>query len=275
MACFRSLRQIGAAAVACAVLAAAAVGCGSSSTDSTSSAPTRPAALGFESLREAVLRGAARDWASGTQIGGPEFEACLQLRLKPALDRDELASPVQVYRREGGQQFVAQALNTLAAPLATRCGGRGYAPEMIEASRALRFGRLRGGALDRLGVSYGPYLGVRCRVANSPLCDRVGIDIVFKRKVSAVLASIGCRAIDLRTPGMHDGIRGKDWVGTFENAGMSRKGSPLYIRPNGRAAGRWAGNPPVYAPIQVSVTYADGHRVNATFPHVFLSPGWG
>lgn len=241
----------------------------------TAAPPVGPRTVSFQALRKAILQGAATDFANGTGVGPPHFEGCLQAKLRRTLDDAELASLVQVYRRRGGQQFTAQALSALAAPLGDRCGGRRFVPEMIAASEALRFGRPAGRALRRLAVTYGPYIGVRCRQANSTRCERIGIDIVLKKPVVHVSAWIAGRRISLTTPGLHDGVRGKDWVGFLANAGLAKKGSPLYIHPNGRNSGIWGGNPPVYVPIRVAVTYADGHRRSGTFPHVFLSPGWG
>jgi hypothetical protein len=129
-------------------------------------------------------------------------------------------------------------------------------------------------ATSRLAAGYGPYLGVRCHRANSPRCDRVGLDIVLRRRAAAVSASIGGRRLRLRTPGLHNGVRGRDWVGTLRNAGLGRRGSPLHI-PNDGAAGAWAGDPPVYVTIRVTATDAGGGRHSRLFPHVFLSPGWG
>jgi hypothetical protein len=94
----------------------------------------------FEGIREAVVRGTGRDFAQGTGIGGPAFEACLRGLLREALDRATITGLLQLYRMPDGQPFAAQALNRLAAPLAARCGHRAYVPELVEASRGLRGG---------------------------------------------------------------------------------------------------------------------------------------
>jgi hypothetical protein len=270
-----------------AIAAAAASGCGSAPAPTTAGpipatvasprrvSPVRPESKDFPQLREAVLRGAVKDFAEGTGIGGADYQGCVLAQLRKALDRPALARLVQVYRRPDGQQFSAQALNALAAPLGARCGHRWYVPELIAASRGLSRGRLAGGAVKRLGITYGPYLGVRCRSANHHGCDLVGVDVVFRRPASRVLALLGDRRLRLHTPGMHDGVRYRDWVGNLANAGMDRPGSPFQIPGNGRASGVWAGYPPVYVPVEFRVTYRDGRRARALLPRVFLSPGWG
>ncbi len=297
------------AALALTAVAALASGCGSSASDParsasgssggpTSEASTSPAAgsetaavasgavagqgtgarsAGAEErqrLREAIVRGEARDYASGTRVGGPAFQACLKGSLRAALDAPTLARLVQVYRRPDGQPFSAQALNALAGPLGAGCGHRAYVPEMINASQALAAGALTGASVGRLGVAYGPYLGVRCLRAGRIGCDRVGIDIVFSRAARSVVAVLDGRHLPLHTPGMHTGVRRHDWVGTLDNAGMTTRGSPFWIGDT-YGPGKWAGYPAVYVPIEFRVAYADGRRARARFGKVFLSPGWG
>jgi hypothetical protein len=274
-------------AIGLIIAAATASGCGSASTSTAGgqiastvaslqrAAAARSESEGFQRLRAAVLRGAARDFAVGTGVGGADYEQCVLGLLRESLDRPALARLVQVHRRPDGQQFSAQALNALAAPLGARCGHRWYVPELIDASRGLGRGRLVGGAVKRLGITYGPYLGVRCRRANHHGCDLVGIDVVFRHAATRVLALIGDRRLRLRTPGLHDGVRFRDWVGTLSHAGLERPGSPFQIPDNGRAAAVWAGSPPVYVGVEFAVTYADGHHARALLPRVFLSPGWG
>ena len=237
--------------------------------------PVGPRTVGFRALRRAILRGAAADFTAGTGVGPPRFEQCLQSNLRGALDKNELESLIGVYRRPGGQQFTAQALNALAAPLGDRCGGRRFVPEMISASMALRYGSLEGTSINRLVIGYGPYVGVSCQAANSPSCDRVGIDFVLKKEAVRVTASIAGRRVKLRTPGLHNRISNRDWVGFLSNVGMARKGSPFYIPDNGRANGVWDGNPPVYLPVRITATYADGRKLTRLLRHIFLSPGFG
>lgn len=249
--------------------AAIAIGCGSAAS------PPGGKGEGFAGVRAAVVHGAARDFAVGTGVGGPRYEACVLGRLRAALDRPTLVRLVQVYRRPGGQQFAAQALNDLALPLGARCGHRFYVPELVEASRGLAKGRLAGAAVRQLGVAYGPFLGVRCRRANRIGCDRVGIDVVLRRPASRVVAAVGARRLPLRTPGMHSGVVRHDWVGTFSHAGIGRPGSPFQPADGRRVRAFWAGYPPIYVTVGLRVRYADGQRAAAVFPRVFLSSGWG
>jgi hypothetical protein len=286
MAPLDSARPLLVAAILGASLVTAS-GCGSASTeaDSTSAgaaavglkreAGERERAGYFKRLRDAVLRGAARDFALGSGIGGPAFESCVRGLMREALDRPTIIRLVLVYRRPHGQQFAAQALNGLAAPLAASCGHRTYVPELVEASRGLRAGRPTGAAVRTLGVTYGPYLGVRCWQADHIGCETVGIDVVFSAAATRVVAMIGDRRLRLHTPGMHSGAPYRDWVGTLTAAGMSRPASPLHVRGYGRGDGIWAGNPPVYVPVELRVRFADGRSAAALFPAVFLSPGWG
>jgi len=151
----------------------------------------------------------------------------------------------------------------LSALLLAGCGGgSGNTPAIGGAGRSEA----------RLAVTYGPYLGVRCRQPNVTRCDRVGIDVVLKVRAIGVSASIGGRRISLGTPGFHNGVSGRDWVGDLAPAGLARKGSPLNT---GSAGGHWAGDPPVYVPIRITAAYGDGSRRSMTFPRVPLRPGWG
>ena len=222
-----------------------------------------------------MVRGAGRDFATGTGVGGRRYESCVLTGLREALDRRTLTRLVQVYRRRDGRGFAAQALNRLAAPLGARCGHPYFVPELVEAARGLRVVHLVSAGAERLGITYGPYLGVRCRRAYHHGCDLVGIDVVFRRPATGVLAVIGDRRLRLHTPGKHNRVRFRDWVGTLANAGLARPGSPLRIPGNGRASRIWAGYPPVYVPVEFDVAYADGRHVRALIPNVFLSPGWG
>lgn len=117
------------------MLALPVSGCG------TAAGPAPASGAGFGRLRDAVVRGAGRDFAEGTGIGGPAFEACVRRLLREALDRGTIRRLVRIYRMPDGQPHAAQALNGLAAPLAARCGHRTYVPELVEASRGLRGGR--------------------------------------------------------------------------------------------------------------------------------------
>jgi hypothetical protein len=237
-------------------------------------AASTPKAAETWRLRDAVVRGLGRDFAAGTGVGGPAFESCLEALLREALDRPTLTRLVQVYRRPDGQAYAAQTLNILAGPLAARCGHRYLVPEMVDAADGLRGGKLLGAAVRKLGVTYGPYLGVRCRRPGHIACNRVGIDVEFGHAATAVVAVLGGRHLRMRTPGMHSDVRYRDWVGTLTDAGLTTVGSPLAID-HTYGPRRWSGYPPVYVPIEFRVTDADGARARAQFSHVLLSPGWG
>ena len=137
----------------------------------------------------------------------------------------------------------------------------------------------RAGHLPATGVearlSYGPYIGVTCRLANSTRCDSVGIDLVLRREATAVTARVAGRKLRLRTPGLHTGVAGKDWVGYLDRVGLDRRGSPFHVDSYGRSRTTWAGYPPVYLPVELEISYPGGGRVTGTLPRVSLSPGWG
>ena len=242
----------------------------------------RPGSWGREialsSLRDKILRGVAADYKAGTGVGPRRFGLCLRLGLRRALTGAQLESLAAVYRRPSGRQFVAQALNRLAAPVGDSCGGRQFVPEMIAASTGFAKVDLSELRVRRPGIVYGPYMGVSCPRANSTGCDRVGFDLVLRRRAVAVAASVVGHSIHLISPGPvphNAGADGRDWGGYFDDVGLSRKGSPFRIPANGRARGVWAGQPAVYLPVRVVATYPDGRRVAFVFPRVFLSPGFG
>jgi hypothetical protein len=121
-------------------------------------------------------------------------------------------------------------------------------------------------------------MGVSCPRPNSTHCDRVGFDLVLRRRAVAVTASVVGHSIHLSSPGPvphNGGAGGRDWGGYLGGVGLSRRGSPFQIPANGRARGVWAGQPPVYLPVRVVATYPDGRRAAFVFPRVLLSPGFG
>jgi len=271
------------------VMAAALAGCGSSGPDAGSGAGSTTAVSRPESgsgtvqdrraalerlatherrvaylnrVRDAVVHGAGADFAMGTGIGGPPFEACVKGLLREALDGPTIADLVAVYRRPDGGAYAAQALNALAAPLAARCGHRYWVPELVEAARGLHSAAPIGAALKKLGVTYGPYLGMRCSRYGYGRCERVGIDVVFGHAATRVVAIAGSEAIRLRTPGRHNGVPHHDWVGIFTGADFPRRSHDR-------------DQVLVYVPVQLRVRFATGRRARAVFPHVLLSPGWG
>ena len=152
--------------------------------------PVRDRIVSTEHLRRAILRGLGRDYLGGTQVGPPSFGLCLQRGMRRLLDEQELSSLTSVYRRPAGQQFTAQALNELAMPVGDRCGGRQYVPELIDASIAFRAGRLEAHRAPGLGVLHGPHVGVACRAPNSTRCDRIGFDVLLRRRAVATYPGV-------------------------------------------------------------------------------------
>jgi hypothetical protein len=278
------MKHTGLAAIALLSVALFLSACGGSSEPPPVQAEVtvRPGSWGREvvlsRLRDKVLRGVAADYRAGTGVGPRRFGLCLRLGLRRALTGAQLDRLAAVYRRPSGRPFVAQALNRLAVPVGDSCGGRQFVPEMIAASAG--FGKVDLGELrsPRPGVAYGPYIGVSCAQANSTGCDRVGFDLVLRRRAVAVAASVAGRSIHLTSPGPvpHNAdAGGRDWGGFLGDVGLGREGSPFRIPANGRARGAWAGQPPVYLPVRVVATYPDGRRAAFVFPRVFLSPGFG
>ncbi len=241
----------------------AATAGGSSSATSGSGPGNSARAAYFDHVRDAVVRGAGRDFSVGPGIGGPDFEACLKGELGAAPDPPTISSLATVYRRPGGSAFTAQILNAIASPLATRCGHRYWVPELTGAARGLSFSHDTGVAVRTLGVTYGPYLGARCRKAYSRHCGRVGVDVVFRRPAAGVVAYIGGQKTRLVTPGLHSGVTNHDWVGTFTRARFTPPG-PFN-----------SDDEPLYVAIELRVIFAGGRHAHALFPRVLVAPGWG
>jgi hypothetical protein len=245
-----------------AVVGVVLAGCGAGASSSSPVASSQGRVAYLDRVRDAVVHGAATDFALGTGIGGPSFEACVKGSLRGALDGPTIGNLVAVYRRPQGVAYAAQALNALAAPLAAACGHRSWVPELVEAARGLRSAAPIGAAIQKLGVTYGPYLGMRCSNAGYGRCERVGIDVVFGHAATRVVALAGGEAIRLRTPGQHNRIRYRDWVGTFTSVDFPRRN---HHRDQAL----------VYVPVELRVHFADGRRARALFPHVLVSSGWG
>ena len=130
--------------------------------------------------------------------------------------------------------------------------------------RELRSGSSTSVAAKTLGVTYGPYLGKRCRHVAYPACELIGIDVVFGHAATRVLAIAGDQRITLRTPGRHNGITYRDWVGTFTRTGLAQRH---------RSANR--SGELLHVPVELRVTFATGRTARALFPHVLVSSGWG
>jgi hypothetical protein len=216
----------------------------------------------LDRVRDAVIHGATVDFALGTGVGGPSFEACVKAGMREALGAPTIGNLVVVYRRPHGTAYAAQALNALAAPLAASCGHRYWVPELVEAARGLRSAAPIGAAIEKLGVTYGSYLGMRCRHVGYGRCGRFGIDVVFGHAATRVVATVGPQTIRLRTPGRHNGVEYRDWVGTFTHADLPPRR-------------RHRDQDLVYVGVELRVHFADGRRARALFPHVLVSSGWG
>lgn len=239
-----------------------AIGCGSGASEQRSGqGREKVAPTDYQAMRDKVLLGLAKDFRASTRVGPPRYGLCVRLGMRQALTQEQLGRLVAIYRRPGGQQLAAQALNALAAPVGAECGGAKYVPELVTASEAVGgdypLARL-GIAARRLGLTYGPYLGVTCRQAGATGCDSVGVDVVLRRDARAVTAWVGGRRLVMRTPGLHTGRAGRDWVGYLDRVGLGGPGSPA-----------------VYLPVRLEILYPDETTMADTLPHVLLSPGWG
>lgn len=234
--------------------------------------------LSEEVLRGKVVTGVGEDFRGGTHAGPQGFGLCMRLGMRRALDKPVLQRLLSVSRRPRGTAFAAGALNDLAVPVGDACGGRQFVPELTHAAAALRGARIVDTRAHKLGLEYGPYIGVSCHRASRVSCDRIGFDLVLRRQARSVYAEVAGRPIRLVTPGPvpHDADAvGRDWGGYLENVGLQREGSPFYIQPVSKTYGVWAGEPPVYLPVKIVVTYPGGRRETLKIPPAFLSPGFG
>jgi hypothetical protein len=157
-------------------------------------------------------------------------------------------SPV---RRSPGQPLLILA--TVLALALMAYGGSGASSEPSPTAP-------KGAAIEKLGVTYGPFRGRRCRHVHRG-CGLVGIDIVFAHPATRVEAIAGSQTIRLRTPGQHSRVPYHDWVGTFTRTGFARTPHPHRDL--------------VYVPVELRVRFADGHHASALFPHVRVLSGWG
>ena len=234
--------------------------------------------LSEEVLRSKVVTGIGEDFREGTHAGPKGFGLCVRLGMRRVLDKPVLQRLLQISRRPDGTAYAARALSDLAVPVGDACGGRQFVPELTGAAAALRGARIVDSRAHRLGLEYGPYIGVSCHRASRISCDRIGFDLVLRRQARSVYAEVAGRPIRLVTPGPvpHDADAvGRDWGGYLEEVGLQREGSPFYIQPVSKTYGVWAGEPPVYLPVKIVVTYPGGRREALKIPPVFLSPGFG
>lgn len=88
-----------------------------------------------DKVRRRVIFGAKRDFRNAVHVP-PGFESCVLPRFRHALSRGRLGILRRIYVHHD-QPKAAQALNDLAAPLADRCGGRRWMPELVAASKGL------------------------------------------------------------------------------------------------------------------------------------------
>jgi hypothetical protein len=262
-----------------AVLVLVLAGCGGSGrTPTAAEAPPNAGPQSEEVLRSKIVTGVGEDFRGGTQAGPKGYGICIRAGIGRALDRATLRRLLTVSRRSRGAAFAAQALNAIAVLIGGACGGRRFVPELVHAAAALRGARLVDSRAHRLGLEYGPYLGISCPRPSRRACDRIGIDLVLRRQARSVAAIVARRRVQLVTPGPipHDaGAVGRDWGGFLEDVGLGREGSPFHIPPGGRSPDRWGGQPPVYLPMRVAIVYPGGRRETLRMPPVFLSPGFG
>jgi hypothetical protein len=139
-------------------------------------------------------------------------------------------------------------------------------------------------------VLSGPvYLGVRCPIANSIACDRVGLAVSLKRPAISVSATIAGAPVNLDWFGdqrLSSGSQHREFDGYLQPAGIV---SRLHIRPvegtevlteGGRT--RLVNSPQMWfgegdarpALVRLTIHYAGG-RVLTTQLHVALATGWG
>jgi hypothetical protein len=124
-------------------------------------------------------------------------------------------------------------------------------------------------------LSQTPYMGVRCPVANSIACDRVGLAVWLRRPALSVTAVIAGARLVLDYDGefrhIGDGPR-TIFDGFLQPAGIV---SRFHVHPVGRQM--WFGDARHYpAPFSVRLTiHEPGGRTVITHTDVGLSTGWG
>lgn len=133
-----------------------------------------------------------------------------------------------------------------------------------------------------------PYLGVRCPIANSIACDRVGLAVWLKRPAVSVTATVAGARLNLDWFGDERRIHGvprRDFDGYLRPAGIV---SRLHVRPvegtevltvNGHTRlvnshQMWFGAGNAQALVRLTIRYPDG-RTRTTQLRVGLAAGWG
>jgi hypothetical protein len=145
----------------------------------------------------------------------------------------------------------------------------GLSSALRDCSPRARRGACRRPLPRRLLLRRAPYLGVRCRKANSIACDRVGLAVWLRAPALRLTATIDGRMFTLRPPATPGGF----WEGTLEPAGLLTPGSALHVTPD-RGRYYWEGRHPVRAVAHLAATDADGARASV-YVVVDLRPGYG
>jgi hypothetical protein len=137
-------------------------------------------------------------------------------------------------------------------------------------------------------LSKAPYMGVRCPVANSIACDRVGLAVWLKRPAISVTATIAGAKLSLHNPDQSHAAPAspsRTLYGYLHPAGIV---SRLRERPvNGSIVGShhgtehvtvahqmWFGEHQPSPAVRLTIHYRAGQTV-VTQLRVPLSPGWG
>jgi hypothetical protein len=181
------------------------------------------------------------------------------------------------YRRFGIALLTAGAITALASVVLSRshelAGSTAPRADEVAASTVL---------------SKSPYLGVRCPVANSIACDRVGLAVWLKRPAVSVVATIAGAPLNLDWIGEQRRIHGvarSDFDGYLQPAGIV---SRLHVHPvdgtevltvNGHTRlvnnrQMWFGAGNAQALVRLTIRYPDGRTVT-THLYVGLAAGWG
>jgi hypothetical protein len=141
-------------------------------------------------------------------------------------------------------------------------------PRQAPALKAAQAAAFSCGIRERqLALSRQPYLAVRCPIANSFACDRAGLAVWLRSRVTRLSATIGGRTFPLhRNPGRY-------WEGSLLHAGFTDPASPLHITPD-RPPDHWEGRHPVSVIVRIEGRLPDG-QLAARRLRLPLRAGWG